>query len=52
MFPLKNLARKGLIEHWEQMPMKRSLEYNFISRKCDWKCRLQNSGHFVSASMC
>ena len=22
------------------------------SRKCIWKCRLQNGGHFVSASMC
>ena len=25
---------------------------SFHSRKCVWKCRLDNSGHFVSASMC
>ena len=25
---------------------------HFHSRKCIWKCRLENSGHFVSASMC
>ena len=25
---------------------------HFHSRKCIWKCRLRNSGHFVSASMC
>ena len=25
---------------------------HFHSRKCIWKCRLQNGGHFVSAPMC
>ena len=25
---------------------------HFISRKCVWKCRLENVGHFVSVSMC
>ena len=25
---------------------------NFYSRKCIWICRLENGGHFVSASMC
>ena len=25
---------------------------HFLSRKCIWKCRLQNGVHFVSASMC
>ena len=25
---------------------------SFHSRKCIWKCCLQNGGHFVSASMC
>ena len=25
---------------------------SFHSRKCTWKCRLRNGGHFVSASMC
>ena len=24
----------------------------FYSRKCIWKCRLENGGHFVLASMC
>ena len=24
----------------------------FHSRKCTWKCRLENDGHFVLASMC
>ena len=26
--------------------------YIFHSGKCIWKCRLENFGHFVSASMC
>ena len=26
--------------------------YTFSSRKSIWKCRLENGGHFVSASMC
>ena len=26
--------------------------WHFLSRKCAWKCRLRNGGHFVSASMC
>ena len=26
--------------------------HNFYSRKCIWKCRLENGGHFVPASMC
>ena len=26
--------------------------YIFFSRKCTWKCRQENGGHFVSASMC
>ena len=26
--------------------------YIFYSRKCIWKCRPENGGHFVSASMC
>ena len=26
--------------------------YTFSFRKCIWKCRLENGGHFVSASMC
>ena len=26
--------------------------YILNSRKCIWKCRLENGGHFVSASMC
>ena len=26
--------------------------HHFHSRKCVWKCRLRNGGHFVSASMC
>ena len=25
---------------------------DFYSRKCSWKCRLQNGGHLVSASVC
>ena len=25
---------------------------HFHSRKCVWKCRLENCGHFVSASIC
>ena len=24
----------------------------FSLKKCIWKCRLENGGHFVSASMC
>ena len=28
------------------------IEILFHSRKCVWKCRLRNGGHFVSASMC
>ena len=23
-----------------------------FKKKCNWKCRLENGGHFVSASMC
>ena len=26
--------------------------HTFHSRKCIWKCRLENGGHFVSAAMC
>ena len=26
--------------------------WDFHSRKCDWKCRLQNISHFVHVSMC
>ena len=26
--------------------------HTFHSRKCTWKCRLENGRHFVSASMC
>ena len=26
--------------------------HTFHSRKCLWKCRLRNGGHFVSTSMC
>ena len=25
---------------------------HFLTRKCIWKCGLENSGHFVSTSMC
>ena len=25
---------------------------NYHSKKCTWKCHLENGGHFVSASMC
>ena len=28
------------------------IEFHTISRKSIWKCRLENGGHFVSASMC
>ena len=28
------------------------LIWHFLSRKCAWKCGLQNGSHFVSASMC
>ena len=41
------------LDHWEQTSMKS--QSNFIhchSRKCIWKCRLENGGHFGSASMC
>ena len=27
-------------------------EIQIFSRKCTWKCRLEDGGHFVSASMC
>ena len=26
--------------------------HTFNSRKCIWKCRLEDGGHFISASMC
>ena len=26
--------------------------HKFSLKKCIWKCRLENGGHFVSASMC
>ena len=33
--------------------MKSYSKFEYLhSRKCDWKCRLGNGGHFVSASIC
>ena len=26
--------------------------YTFSFKKCIWKCRMENGGHFVSASLC
>ena len=34
---------------WNQ---EKFLFIHFHSRKCVWKCRLENGGHFVSASVC
>ena len=37
----------------EHISVKFHLEFkSFHSRKCTWKCRLRNGGHFVSASVC
>ena len=37
----------------EHISMKYCLKFKcFHSRKCIWKCRLENSSHFVSTSMC
>ena len=37
----------------EHISVKFHLKFkSFNSRKCTWKCRLQNGGHIVSASMC
>ena len=42
-----------LIQHLEQTSAKYKAEFiHFHSRKCIWKCRLQNDIHFVLASMC
>ena len=39
------------IDHSEQISVAFELKSNnFLSRKCDWKCRLQNGGHFISAT--
>ena len=41
------------LDPYEQTSVKSlSKFYHFRSRKCVWKCRLRNGGHFVSASMC
>ena len=38
---------------YEQALMKYYSKFiHFHSRKCMWKCRVRNGGHFVSASMC
>ena len=38
---------------WELISVKFGYEFHhFHSRKCIWKCRLQNGSHYVLASMC
>ena len=41
----------GLLITW---PLGTNFQENYsnYSRKCIWECRLENGGHFVSASMC
>ena len=40
-----------LLEPWEQTSVKTYSKFiYFHSRKCTWKCRLENGGHFVLAS--
>ena len=42
-----------LLYPWEQTSVEFQSEFkHFHSRKCIWKCRLQNGVYFVSASMC
>ena len=41
-FLIWTLGKQTSVKHWAK----------FHSRKCIWKCRLRNSVHFVSASMC
>ena len=41
-----------LIGIWEYISKKYWSKLYFHSRKCIWKCRLQNGVYFVSASMC
>ena len=37
----------------QQISMNSSWQFtHFHSRRCIWTCRLENGGHFVSASMC
>ena len=43
----------GILNPYEQNSVKSLSKFiNFHSRKCIWKCRLRNGGHFVSASLC
>ena len=42
-----------LLDPWAQTSVKSYSQFiNFHSRKCVWKCCLENGGHLVSASMC
>ena len=51
--PSHNLNQCWFIVKWEQVSVKFEQKFEtFHSRKCAWKCRLQNGGHFVSALMC
>ena len=48
--PMLTYSQSG---HKEQNSVKyHSKLEHFHSRKCIWKCRLENGGHFVSTSMC
>ena len=41
------------LDPWEQTSVKSESKFiHFYSRKCIWKSRLENGGHFVTASMC
>ena len=41
------------LDPWEQNSVKSWSKFiHFHSRKCIWKCCLENGSHFVSASMC
>ena len=57
LFGVKQLSKPMLVycqlDPWEQISVKfQSQSTHFHWRKCIWKCRLGNGGHFVSALMC
>ena len=50
MVPIAKLWGPG---SWTKTSVKFKSKFkHFHSRKCVWKCRLRNAGHFVSAPMC
>ena len=57
LFGAKPLSEPTLgychLDTWEQTSVKFNSKFkHFHSRKCIWKCCLENGGHFVSVSMC